>query len=47
MRFMVMHKHDVYTEAGQRPSPELVAQMGEFIGEHERKGQFLAGEGCA
>jgi hypothetical protein len=45
MRFMVMHKNDEYTEAGQRPGPELLARMGEYIGEHARKGQFLGGEG--
>jgi hypothetical protein len=45
MRFMVMHKHDEHTEAGLRPDPELIAKMGEFIGEHARKGQFLGGEG--
>ena len=45
MRYMVMHKHDAHTEAGEPPPPELVAQMGAFIGEHARKGQFLDGEG--
>jgi hypothetical protein len=44
-RFMVMHKHDEHTEAGERPGPELLAQMGAFIGEHAQKGQFLGGEG--
>ena len=45
MRFMVMHKHDAQTEAGVPPGPELVAQMGDYIGEHVKKGQFLGGEG--
>jgi hypothetical protein len=45
MRFMVMHKNDRHTEAGEHPAPELIANMGEFIGEHARKGQFLGGEG--
>jgi hypothetical protein len=45
MRFMVMHKNDKHTEAGVRPGPELMAKMGEFIGEHARKGQFLDGAG--
>jgi len=45
MRFMVMHKNDKHTEAGERPGPELLARMGEFIGEHARKGQLLGGEG--
>ena len=44
-RFMVMHKNDKHTEAGERPGPELIAQMGDFIGGHAKKGQFLAGEG--
>jgi hypothetical protein len=44
-RFMVMHKHDAHTEAGERPPPELVERMGAFIGEHAQKGQFLGGEG--
>jgi hypothetical protein len=45
MRFMCMHKNDKHTEAGERPGPELMAKMGEFIGEHARKGQFLDGAG--
>jgi hypothetical protein len=45
MRFMVMHKNDEQSEAGDKPSPELMAQMGEYIGEHIRKGQFLDGAG--
>jgi hypothetical protein len=44
-RFMVMHKHDKHTEAGERPGPELLARMGAFIGEHAQKGQFEGGEG--
>jgi hypothetical protein len=42
---MVMHKNDEQSEAGDKPSPELMAQMGEYIGEHIRKGQFLDGAG--
>jgi hypothetical protein len=45
MRFMVMHKNDKHTEAGERPSPELIAQMGAYIGEHAQKGQFVDGAG--
>ncbi len=45
MRFMVMHKNDRHTEAGEKPTPELMARMGEYIGEHVRKGQFLDGAG--
>jgi hypothetical protein len=45
MRCMLMHKHDPHTEAGERPGPELLAQMGAFIGEHAQRGTFLGGEG--
>jgi hypothetical protein len=45
MRFMIMHKHDAHTEAGELPPPELIARMGEFIGEHVERGSFLGGEG--
>jgi hypothetical protein len=45
MRFMIMHKNDSHTEAGERPPPELVAKMGEYIGEHAQRGSFLGGEG--
>jgi len=45
MRFMIMHKHDPHTEAGELPPPELVARMGAYIGEHAQRGSFLGGEG--
>lgn len=45
MRLVMMHKNDPHTEAGERPGPELIAQMGAFIGEYAQKGQFLGGEG--
>jgi hypothetical protein len=45
MRFMMMHKHDAQTEAGQPPPTELIAKMGEFIGEHAKAGRFLDGAG--
>jgi hypothetical protein len=45
MRIMMMHKNDAHTEAGVLPPPELIARMGEFIGEHVRAGRFLGGEG--
>ncbi len=44
-RYMVMHKHDPHTEAGEKPNPELIQKMGEFIGEYAQKGQFLDGNG--
>ena len=34
MRFMIMHKNDPHTEAGEPPPKELVEKMGEFIGGH-------------
>lgn len=45
MRFMIMHKHDPKTEAGIMPSPELIQQMGAFIGEFARTGRLIDGAG--
>jgi hypothetical protein len=45
MRILMMHKHDSHTEAGEHPSPELVGQMGEFIGEFARAGKLIDGAG--
>jgi hypothetical protein len=45
MRFMIMHKNDSHTEAGGLPPPELIARMGEYIGEHVQRGTFLDGAG--
>ena len=45
MRFMIMHKNDPHTEAGEKPGPELMAKMGAFIGEHAQRGTFLDGQG--
>lgn len=45
MRFMIMHKNDPRTEAGQPPPMEIVEKMGQFIGEHARAGRFLDGAG--
>src|SRR5688572_4506266 len=45
MRYLVMHKHDPHTEAGEPPPMELVEKMGAYIGEHARAGTFLGGEG--
>jgi len=47
MRFMVMHKNDPHTEAGELPPPALIAEMGAFIMEHAQAGRFLGGEGSA
>jgi hypothetical protein len=45
MRFLVMHKNEPRTEAGEKPSMELVHKMGAFIGSYAEKGQFLDGAG--
>jgi hypothetical protein len=45
MRFMVMHKNDPHTEAGELPPPALIAEMGAFIMEHAQAGRLLGGEG--
>jgi hypothetical protein len=45
MRFMIMHKNDPHTEAGQPPPRELVDKMGEFIGSHAAAGRFVDGAG--
>jgi hypothetical protein len=47
MRFMIMHKNDARTEAGEPPPRALVEEMGQFIGEHARAGRFLDGAGLA
>src|SRR5689334_7316428 len=47
MRFMVMHKNDPKTEAGEKPPLELVHQMGAFIGEHAKAGRLVDGAGLA
>ncbi|HMJ12634.1 MAG TPA: YciI family protein [Polyangiaceae bacterium] len=45
MRFMMMHKNDPNTEAGDPPPMEIVNKMGEFIGEHAKAGRFIDGAG--
>jgi hypothetical protein len=45
MRFMIMHKNDPETEAGNPPPLELVHQMGTFIGEYANTGRFIFGAG--
>ncbi len=45
MRFIWMHKTDQETEAGVRPSPELIAMMGNLMEEMAKAGVLLAGEG--
>lgn len=45
MRFLCMHKASPKDEAGLPPPPELIAGMGQLIGEAAKSGIFLAGEG--
>ena len=45
MRFIWMHKTDEDTEAGVRPSPELIARMGTLMEEMAKAGVLIAGEG--
>src|SRR6187431_2121626 len=45
MRFMIMHKNDSNTEAGNPPPMELVNKMGAFIGEYAKTGRFVDGAG--
>jgi hypothetical protein len=47
MRFMMMHKNDPHTEAGEPPPMELVERMGQFIGEYAQSGVFIDGAGLA
>jgi hypothetical protein len=45
MRFMIMHKNDPHTEAGERPPMELIHKMGAFIGEFAKSGRLVDGAG--
>ncbi len=45
MRYLMMHKNDPHTEAGEKPSMELVQKMGAFVGEHAQAGRFVDGAG--
>jgi hypothetical protein len=45
MRLMIMHKNDPKTEAGEKPSMELVHEMGALMGEYMKSGRFLDGAG--
>lgn len=47
MRYMIMHKNDPHTEAGEPPPMELVTKMGELIGEYAKTGRFLDGAGLS
>ena len=45
MRFMVMHKVDAKMEAGERPSQDIISNMGKLIGRSLKAGIFLDGAG--
>jgi hypothetical protein len=45
MRFLIMHKNDPNTEAGNPPPMEIVHKMGAFVGEHAKAGRFIDGAG--
>src|SRR5262245_17663965 len=45
MRFMIMHKNDPQTEAGQPPPMEVVHKMGALIGEYAKTGRLIDGAG--
>ncbi|MBX3223160.1 MAG: hypothetical protein KF795_21795 [Labilithrix sp.] len=45
MHFLIMHKNDPATEAGQLPPKELIAEMGAFIGEQAKAGRLVDGAG--
>src|SRR5690242_18839932 len=45
MRFMIMHKNDPHTEAGEPPPMELVHKMGALIGDYAKTGRFIDGAG--
>jgi hypothetical protein len=47
MRFMIMHKNDPRTEAGEPPPMDLVQKMGAFIGDFAKSGRLLDGAGLA
>ena len=45
MRFIIMHKTNPHWETGAPPTPELVERVGAMLGELQRDGALLAGEG--
>jgi hypothetical protein len=45
MRFISMHSSNASMEAGEPPSPEVMAGMGPLMGEMIEAGVFVAGEG--
>lgn len=47
MRYMIMHKNDPRTEAGEPPPMGLVQEMGEFIGGYAKSGRLIDGAGLS
>lgn len=47
MRFMLMHKNDPHTEAGELPPKELIEKMGAFIGGYAQSGRLIDGAGLS
>jgi hypothetical protein len=45
MRFMIMHRHEPKVEAGEKPSKELIQQMGELMGSYMKSGKMVDGAG--
>jgi len=45
VRFIIMHKTDAHWEAGATPGPDLVARVGQMIGELTKAHALEAGEG--
>jgi hypothetical protein len=45
VRFIIMHKTDARWEAGEIPSPELIARVGALMGELAKAGALQSGNG--
>lgn len=45
MRFMIMHKNDANTEAGNPPPMKTVEEMGAFVGGYAEAGKLIDGAG--
>ena len=45
MKFMMLHKTDAFYENGGLPSKELIARVGQMVGEMVRSGKLLAADG--
>ncbi|MEO7999307.1 MAG: hypothetical protein ABI852_17790, partial [Gemmatimonadaceae bacterium] len=45
MRYMMMHKNDANTEAGNPPPMEVVQKMGAFVGGYAQSGKLVDGAG--